>query len=82
MLIFSVMFFILSVVVNSKHINYRDMVENKSTGLKVQLQKEQAKTKEQADLIQRLQDDMATEQLGRRITVSAWKPRWHKRTRN
>ena len=69
-LILSVVFFLVAAFINARHINYRDLVENKNTGLRVQLQKEQAKSNQQNELIERLRNDLATEQLGRRMHVS------------
>ncbi len=56
--------------INAKHINYRDLVENKNTGFRVQLQKEQAKSNQLNELVERLRNDLATEQGGRRMHVS------------
>lgn len=69
-LILSVVFFIVAAFINARHINYRDLVENKNTGLRVQLQKEQAKTSQLSELVERLRNDLAIEQGGRRMTVS------------
>lgn len=69
-LILSVVFFIVAGFINAKHINYRDLVENKSTGFRVQLQKEQAKSNQLNELVERLRNDLATEQGGRRMHVS------------
>ncbi len=70
-LILSVVFFMLAAFINARHINYRDLVENKNTGLRVQLQREQAKANQLNELNERTRNDLATEQLGRRMHVSA-----------
>lgn len=69
-LILSVVFFIVAGFINAKHINYRDLVENKNTGFRVQLQKEQAKSNQLNELVERLRNDLATEQGARRMHVS------------
>lgn len=69
-LILSVVFFLVAAFINARHINYRDLVENKNTGLRVQLQKEQAKNNQANELLERMRNDLATEQLGRRMTVA------------
>ena len=70
-LILSVVFFVVAGFVNARHINYRTLVEDKQTGLNVQLSREQAKTRELTNLVQQLRDTLAVEQLGRTTTVSA-----------
>ena len=67
----SVIFFTLSIAVNASHINYRDMVENKNTGLKAVLAREQAKSRELLELVDKQKDAIATEQLARRAALSS-----------
>lgn len=69
--VLSVIFFTLAIAVNASHINYRDMVEDKNTGLKVQLAREQAKSRELLELVDKQKDAMATEQLARRAALSS-----------
>lgn len=69
-LILSVVFFMVAAFINARHINYRNLVEDKNTGLRVQLQKEQAKSNQLNELVERKNNELATEQLGRRMTVS------------
>jgi hypothetical protein len=70
-LILSVIFFTLSAAVSGSHISYRDLVEDKNTGLKVVLAREQAKSKELTELVERLKDAMAVEQGARRAALSS-----------
>ncbi len=75
-LILSVVFFMVAAFINARHINYRNLVEDKNTGLRVQLQKEQAKSNQLNELVERKNNELATEQLGRRMTVSRSKRLW------
>lgn len=70
-LVLSVIFFVLATIVTSSHIDYRNLVENKDTGFKVQVAREQAKSKELTELVEKLKDSMAVEQVGRRAALSA-----------
>ncbi len=67
----SLIFFFVSLMVNATHIKYRDLVEDKSNGLKVQLSREQAKSNELTQLVAKLKDAQALEQLARRSALSA-----------
>ena len=69
--VLSVIFFAFSLMVNASHINYRDMVEDKDTGLKALLTREQAKSRELTELVQKQKDAMAIEQLARRAALSS-----------
>lgn len=69
--VLAVVFFLSAAFVNAKHISYRNLVEDKSTGYKVQLAREQAKSKELTGLVEKLRDEKAIEQLGRRAALSA-----------
>ena len=69
--VLSVIFFAFALMVNASHINYRDMVEDKSTGLKAVLAREQAKSRELTELVQKQKDAMAIEQLARRAALSS-----------
>ncbi|MGN6134292.1 MAG: hypothetical protein ACTHOU_07295 [Aureliella sp.] len=69
--VLSIVFFTVSLLVNASHINYRDMVEDKNTGLKSQLAREQAKSQELSELVQKQKDAMAVEQLARRSALAA-----------
>ncbi len=64
-------FFVLSGIVNARHISYKKLVEDKQNGFKTQLQREQNKTRELQELVQRTKDALALEQLGRRVAISA-----------
>ncbi len=66
----SVVFFILAAFINAKHINYRDVVENKQNGLRVQLEKEKSQVTQLKELVERRNNELATEQLARRMHVS------------
>lgn len=70
-LILSVIFFTLAIAVNATHISYRELVENKSTGLKAMLAREQTKSRELVELVQQQKDAMAVEQLARRAALSS-----------
>lgn len=70
-LILSVIFFMSAVMVNATHISYRDMVEDKDDGLKALLAREQSKSRELTELVQKQKDAMAIEQLARRAALSS-----------
>ncbi len=69
-LLLSVVFFLLAAFINARHINYRNLVEDKQNGLRVQLDKERAKSNQANEALERERNKLATEELARRMTVS------------
>jgi predicted nucleic acid-binding Zn-ribbon protein len=70
-LVLSVVFFVLALMVNATHINYRDQVENPNTGLRAQVDKSKRQEQDLRKALEEAKAEVALEQASRRAALAA-----------
>ncbi len=69
--VFSILFFTMALAINATHNNWRDIVMDKQTGLKVQVDRLKSGNQQLKDQLSRVQQELAQEQGARKATLAA-----------